>query len=58
MLLVLSSIYYNQFFNFLDKGFDFDGEEGHDELVVGSVINKIKKGIEDKVFEQLKSFSS
>lgn len=32
------------------RGFDFDGEEGHDELVVGNLLNKIKSGIKEQVF--------
>lgn len=30
---------------YIHRGFDFDGEEGHDELVVGNLMKKIQSGI-------------
>jgi hypothetical protein len=38
---------------YIHRGFDFDGEEGHDELVVGSIMKKLQVGIQNQVFLQL-----
>jgi len=35
------------------RGFDFDGEEGHDELVVGNLLSKLKAGLQRSVFAHL-----
>lgn len=32
---------------YIHRGFDFDGEEGHDELVVGSIMKKLQVGIQN-----------